>query len=254
MSGGHVHALHVHGHSPIHRLPSHVKVAALLLFVTAVVATPREAIWAFGAYAALLALAVSLGEVPAKFVLKRMIVEVPFLLFAVFLPVLGSDPRFDLFGWSLSVEGAWAAWTILAKGSLGVAASILLAATTEVPDILSGLERLKVPGVIVAIAGFMIRYLEVIAGELARMRVAMAARGYEPTAFWQARALATSAGALFIRSYERGERVYRAMVSRGYAGKMPVIDEVVTTPRQWAAGLGVSVFAWALAVVALVLT
>lgn len=254
MSGGHVHALHVHGHSPIHRLPSHVKVAALLLFVTAVVATPRQAIWAFGGYAGLLAVTVALAEVPPRFVAKRMIIEVPFLLFAVFLPVLGSEPRIELLGMSLSREGTWAAWSILAKGSLGVAASILLAATTELTEILAGLERLKVPAVIVAIAGFMIRYLEVIAGELARMRIAMAARGYEPTVFWQARALATSAGALFIRSYERGERVYQAMVSRGYNGRMPVMDRVATAPRLWAAGLSVPLFAWAMAVTALVLS
>ncbi len=236
----------------MHRLPSHIKVAGLLLFVTAVVATPREALWAFGVYAGLVGLVVGFAEIPPVFVAKRMVVEVPFLLFAVFLPFLGSEPRFDLLGATLSVEGSWAAWSILAKGSLGVASSILLAATTEIPDILSGLERLRVPAAIVAIAGFMIRYLEVIAGELARMRIAMAARGYEPSAFWQARALATSAGALFIRSYERGERVYRAMVSRGYDGRMPVMEKVVTSPSQWMAGMGIPIVAWGMAAIALV--
>lgn len=228
MSGGHAHALHIHGHSVVHRLPGHLKVAALVLFVAAVVATPARAVWAFGLYAAVLGLVAGLAGVPARFIARRMLVEVPFLAFAVLLPLVGEGPFFEFGGVRLSEAGLLAAWTILAKGSCGVVASILLAATTEIPDILAGLNRLRVPKAIVAIAGFMVRYLEVISGEVARMRVAMAARGYEPKSFWQVRALATSAGTLFIRSYERGERVYMAMVSRGYAGTMPTFREIPT--------------------------
>ena len=99
-----------------------------------------------------------------------------------------------------------------------MAASIVLAATTPVAELLRGLERLRVPRVLVAIAGFMVRYLDVIAGEVRRMRVARLSRGHDPRWIWQARAVAASAGTLFIRSYERGERVHLAMLSRGYAG------------------------------------
>ena len=121
----------------------------------------------------------------------------------------------------LSVEGLWGAWSIVVKGTLGVLASIVLTSTTEVTDILEGLDRLRVPRVFTDIAGFMVRYLDVILGEQRRMRVAMLSRGYDPGWWWQARALAASAGSMFIRSYERGERVFFAMTSRGYQGHMP---------------------------------
>ena len=123
-----------------------------------------------------------------------------------------------MLGLSLSEPGLWAAWNIVAKGTLGVLAAIVLASTTPVADLLLGLERLRVPRVLTSIAGFMVRYLDVIAGEAARMRIARASRGYDPRWLWQARAIAASAGTLFVRSYERGERVHLAMCSRGYAG------------------------------------
>jgi cobalt/nickel transport system permease protein len=75
--------------------------------------------------------------------------------------------------------------------------------------------------------------------EVRRMRVARISRGYDPRWIWQARAVAASAGTLFIRSYERGERVYLAMVSRGYSGAMPVLQELGATRGQWLAALSV---------------
>lgn len=254
MSGGHTHALHIHGHSVVHRLPGHLKVAALGLFVAAVVATPAQAVWAFGMYAAGLGLVAALAGVPVVFIARRMLIEVPFLLFAVLLPFVGEAPFTMVGGVRISDAGLLAAWTILAKGSCGVVASILLAATTEIPEILAGMNRLHVPKAIVSIAGFMVRYLEVISDEMGRMRVAMAARGYEPKMFWQVKALATSAGALFIRSYERGERVYLAMVARGFAGTMPSPDHVPAGGVEIARALALPALASMVAVVALVVT
>ena len=250
MSGPHTHALMVHGHSPIHQQPARVKLVAMLMFVVAVVATPREQIWAFAVHALLILAVVTLAELPFGHVFKRMTVEVPFLVFAIFLPLLGSAPRVELLGLSLSQEGLWGAWNIVAKATLGVAASVVLVSTTEIPSILRGLGELKVPAVIVAIAGFMVRYLDVIAGELTRMRTAMAARGYAPTWIGQARALAMAGGALFIRSYERGERVHQAMLARGFTGVMPSIDRVDAGATHWVMGLSVPFAAWAITGVA----
>jgi cobalt/nickel transport system permease protein len=160
------------------------------------------------------------------------------------MPFIGTGERTPVLGVLLSVSGLWGAWTILVKGTLGLGASVLMAATTEVPDILEGLERLRLPRLVIAIAGFMVRYIDVIVGELRRMRIAMTARGYDPSWIGQARPIATSAGSLFIRSYERGERVHRAMLSRGYMGAMPVFERVTTTPQQWLVGLGIPVLAW----------
>ncbi|CAM5387041.1 cobalt ECF transporter T component CbiQ [Streptomyces avidinii] len=234
MGAGHAHKLYRHGHSPVHGLPPHCKLAATLAFVVVVVSTPREAVWAFGLYAALLAAVAAVARIPAGFLLRRLLIEVPFVAFAVLMPFVAEGERVQVLGMSLSVSGLWGAWNVLAKGTLGVAASVLLASTTELRALLLGLQRLKLPPLLVQIASFMIRYGDVISDEMRRMSIARRSRGFEASGIRHWGVLAKTAGALFIRSYERGERVYLAMVSRGYAGSMPVIDEVAATRAQWA--------------------
>ena len=233
MSGGHAHALHLHGHSPLHHLAPEVKLAAMLGGLIAIVLTPREQFWAFGAYSLAIIALLGIGEIPLGFYLRRIVLEAPFVAFAVFLPVFGSDPTTSVGPFELSLEGSWAAWNILAKATLGVSLSVVLAATTEIPDILRGMERLKVPAMMIAIAGFMIRYLDVVTSELQRARVAMVARGHDARWFWQARPLATSAGAMFIRSYERGERIHQAMLARGFTGTMPMVAAERAGQARW---------------------
>ncbi|WP_419995643.1 cobalt ECF transporter T component CbiQ [Streptomyces boninensis] len=253
MGAGHSHKLYRHGRSPVHALPPHCKLAAVFCFVLAVVATPREAMWAFGLYALLLAGVAALARVSPGFLLKRLLIEVPFVAFAVLMPFVAEGERITVLGLSLSESGLWSAWNILAKGTLGVAASVLLAATTELRKLLLGLQRLKMPPLLVQIASFMIRYGDVIADEMRRMRIARESRGFTARGPRQWGVLAKSAGALFIRSYERGERVHLAMVSRGYAGAMPVIDEATATRAQWsyaaalpATALAVCLLGWTL--------
>ncbi|WP_149179647.1 cobalt ECF transporter T component CbiQ [Streptomyces sp. TRM49041] len=234
MGAGHAHKLFRHGHSPVHALPSHTKLVAVFCFVVVVVSTPREAMWAFGAYALLLAAVAGLARVPALFLLKRLAIEIPFVAFAFLMPFVVPGEQTTLLGVSVSVPGLWDAWNVLAKGTLGVAASVLLAATTELRALLLGLQRLRLPPLLVQIASFMIRYGDVITDEMRRMSIARRSRGFEAKGVRHWGVLAKSAGALFIRSYERGERVHLAMVSRGYTGSMPVIDEVTATGTQWA--------------------
>jgi cobalt/nickel transport system permease protein len=241
------------GLTPVHALPPHCKILSLLLFVLLVVATPREAFWAFGLYAALLATVAAAARVPPGFLARRMLIEVPFLAFALLLPFIAEGPRTTVLTLSLSESGLWGAWNILAKGTLGVAASVLLAATTEVRHLLHGLQRLRLPPLLVQIAAFMVRYADVISGELRRMRVARESRGFTARGPRHWGVLAKTAGALFIRVYERGERVHLAMLSRGYAGTMPVLTHVTATRGQWAlaaalpaAALLVCVMTWTL--------
>jgi cobalt/nickel transport system permease protein len=251
MSSGHARSLHHAVDSPVHRLPAHGKLLALLGFVLIVVATPRTAFWAFGAYAALLAFAVALARLPPLLVLRRMAIEVPFVVFALVLPFLAAGERVDVGGVSLSAHGLLAAWNILAKGTLGVAASVVLAATTSARDLLVGVQRLGAPELLTQIALFMVRYGDVVTAEAARMRTARAARGFDARNLRHSAVLAHAAGALFIRAYERGERVYVAMLSRGYTGQLPAIGAQPVRAGQWlavaalpAAALAVAVTAW----------
>jgi cobalt/nickel transport system permease protein len=245
MGGGHglSGSLYVPGSSPLHRLAPQCKLAATVLFVFAVVSTPREAFWAFGCFVALIGVLATIAELPPRLVLRRLAIELPFVAFALLLPIVGQGERVDVLGMSLSVAGLWGAWNILIKATIGVAASVVLSSTTPIAEILHGLDHLHVPKVFVAITAFMIRYGDVISAEMQRMRIARESRGHDPRWIWQAKAVASSAGALFIRSYERGERVYLAMVSRGYRGSMPVYSHSAATRRDWLAALSLPALA-----------
>ena len=226
MGAGHGHKLHFHGHSPVHRAPAHLKVLALLGFMLLVVATPGDWLPAFAGYLAVLVAVVAVSRVPATYLLRRMVVEVPFVVFALLMPFIATGPRVDVLGVAVSQPGLAAAWGLLVKGTLGVLASLTLAATTEPRDLLAGLERLRVPNLLVQIMGFMVRYLDVVTDEMRRMRVARESRGFTARDVRHWPVIARSAGALFIRSYERGERVHLAMLSRGYTGTMPRLQHV----------------------------
>lgn len=254
MGAGHAHPLYYHGHSRLHRLAPQVKVAAAFGFVLAVAVTPREAVFAFAVDAVVLAALVLMARLPVGFVMARMAVVVPFVLFALAIPFVATGPTTEVLGMEMSRQGLWATFNILAKATLGVTVSVLLAGTTEEADILKGLERLRVPVVLTMIAAFMLRYLALIAGEISRVRTAMTARGHDPRWLWQARPMASASGALFIRSFERGERVHAAMLSRGFTGTMPELRPRTATTREWLAAAIVVVVAASMAAAGMVVT
>lgn len=251
MSGGHTHRLYVPGGSAVHRLPAQCKLVAVIAFVFAVVATPREQMWAFGGYAILLATVAAVARIPAGLIARRMLIEVPFVAFAVLMPFISRGDTVTVAGMQLSVAGLWGAWNVLAKGTLGVIASILLAATTRPRDLLLGVEWLRLPSLLTQIAMFMLRYIDVVLDELHRMKVARAARCFEARDLRQVGVLARSIGALFLRAFERGERVHLAMLSRGYDGRIPTSEGAAASVTQWAvaaalpaAAATVSLCAW----------
>ena len=252
MGAGHSHPLYLPGTSVVHRLPAEVKILAAFLGVVCVVVTPREAFAVFGGYLLLLAAVWAAARIPPGWIAVRSLIEAPFVVLAVLLPFTGGGATVDVLGLALSQEGLLGAWNILVKGTLGVLTSLTLAATTPLRDLLLGLQRLRAPSLVVTIATLMLRYVDVIAAEARRMRLARISRGHDPRFLWQARATATGIGALFIRSYERGERVHLAMLSRGWAGEMPRLSDARTTRRQWLTGLSPVVVALALAVTGLV--
>jgi cobalt/nickel transport system permease protein len=215
------HHLHVPGTSVVHRLAPEAKVLGLLVFVIAVALTPREAIWAFGVDATVVLGVLALAGLPRRRIVRRLAVVVPFLTFAVLLPFIAGGDRVEVAGVALSRAGLWGSWNIAAKSLLGATAAIIVSATTPIADLLRGLQSLRVPTVVVGIISFMFRYLDVLAAQLQRMRTAMVARCHDARWAWQAKPIATSAGTLFVRSYERGERVHGAMLARGFDGTLP---------------------------------
>lgn len=228
--------------SLVSRLPAQVKVAAVLGFAGAVVAVPREVLWPHAGHAALLAVAVVLARVSWRRLLLGLTIELPFVMFALLMPFVATGPRVEVLGVGLSRAGLWGAASLLAKATLGTLAAVTLASVTRPADLLDGLRRLRVPAQLVEIAGFMLRYLEVVADEWRRMAVARASRGFVAASPASWPALSRGVGVLFIRAYERGERVHLARLARGYAGPTAARG-VRASAGQWAAGLALPVAA-----------
>lgn len=243
------HPLYLAGDSPVHRLAPHVKIVAALVGVFAVVATPREVPAAFGAHLLVLLTVWRVAHLPARWFATRALIELPFVVLVVLLPFAGSGERVRVLGLSLSVAGLYAGWNILAKGTLGVLVSLTLAGSTPVRDLVVGLQRLRTPATVTTIATLMLRYLEIIVGEAGRMRLARISRGHDPRLLTQAGATARGVGTLFVRSYERGERVHLAMLARGWTGALPASSRTATT-AEWLSALAPAVAMVAVAALA----
>jgi cobalt/nickel transport system permease protein len=243
MSSTHAELL-VPADTPVHRMAPQCKVAATTLFVLAVASTPAGRYWPYLWYLLLLSAVVAVARLPSLTVVCRLGVEVPFLLFVLALPVLGAPPQLTVLGVDLSVPGLHAAAAIALKATFGLLATGILAATTPLPEIITGLERLRVPRVFTAVASFMVRYTEVLLAELARMRTAAVCRGGDPRWLWQIRDVVAGLGALVVRSFERGERVYFAMASRGYTGALPpTLTGTPASRTAWATALALPMLA-----------
>jgi cobalt/nickel transport system permease protein len=211
-----------------HLLPSHLKILAVLAFISVSVSTPITRWPAF---------------IPVLLLFKRALIEIPFIFFAILMPFFGTGEKFEIAGIELYREGLLAGISIVVKGTLGVLAAVILSTTTTAREILRGLERLKLPAVMVQIASFMLRYVNVISDEMERMKVARESRGFIATGIKHWKVIATSAAALFIRSYERGERVHLAMLSRGFDGNLPTLVTDTVTKKHWVSALFVPVLA-----------
>ena len=209
----------------------------VLAFISVSVSTPITRWPAFVAFFLLLVAAALASKIPLLLLFKRALIEIPFIFFAILMPFFGTGEKFEIAGIELYREGLLAGTSIVVKGTLGVLAAVILSTTTTAREILRGLERLKLPAVMIQIASFMLRYVNVISDEMERMKVARESRGFVATGIKHWKVLATSAAALFIRSYERGERVHLAMLSRGFDGNLPSLDNNKATQRQWATAL-----------------
>lgn len=213
--------LYIHNHTFIHELAPHIKIISGLLFIVVAVSTPITNIYAYVSFFALIFIALALAKLSFKTVAVRSLIEIPFVLFAFLMPFFGTGASYEFLGFTIYEDGIRSGVAIIAKGTLGILTAILISSTTTARELLRGLENLKLPALMVQIASFMLRYINVVNDEMERMRIARASRGFEASGLRHWKVLAHSIGALFIRSYERGERVHLAMISRGYSGLMP---------------------------------
>jgi cobalt/nickel transport system permease protein len=229
----HVHILdqYQEGDSVIHRLDPRVKLVLTLAFIVTVTAAPHGAWLSFLLLLLAIGVIIVVSRVAPSPILRRSMIALPFALVAVTLVFTTKGAAlftFKLASWSLSItdQGTIAFTSILTKAWLAVLMATLLSATTTFPGLLFAMRALRLPKVIVSIVSFMYRYIFVVADEALRLQRAREARSANPQGKggrslpWRAKVLGGMIGSLFLRSYERSERIYAAMLSRGFDGNL----------------------------------
>ena len=201
------------------------------------VSTPPEAWTAFLGYGAFLAVMAAASCLPLRHILRRAWIVAPFVaMVAIFIPFMkdGGGPA-SASGWAgASRPGLMMFWNVLVKSGVAVFSVILLSSTTPFPSLMRGFERLRAPRVMVMLASFAYRYIFVLVDEAERMERARDSRCYGGRWLWQAKVIGQMIGTLFLRSYERSERVYVAMVSRGFDGRIVAPAEARMAAGDWA--------------------
>jgi cobalt/nickel transport system permease protein len=236
------------GASPVHRLDPRVKLPLAVAFIVTAALLP-PGVWP--AYVLLFAVAFSVVLVSglgAGYVYKRALLAAPFviaalpLLFTIDGPALLS---FTLGPWTITLTepGLVRFLSVALKSWLSVQVAIVLAATTSFPDLLAAMRALRLPRLLVAVVGLMWRYLFVLVDEVMRIMRAREARSGEPAQRagriggsipWRARVTGGMAGNLMLRSFDRSERIYAAMASRGYDGEVRGLPRLPVPPFAWA--------------------
>jgi cobalt/nickel transport system permease protein len=210
--------------SPIHRLDPRVKLSGAVVFVLTVALTPAEQYAVYAALFGLLAVALVFSHLPLGHVTRRSLVIIPFVvLVGLLIPFMKEGtPAFTLTiaWWDLTVtrEGLTVFLNTLVKAWLSIFCLIILSSSTSATRLFQAMQRLGLPEVMVTVLSFMYRYLFILQDEVLRLERARQSRSFGADRRRLPTTLGYMAGSLFIRSYERGERIYAAMLARGYDG------------------------------------
>jgi len=199
------------GASPLHRRDPRAKILALLAFLIVLATTPANAYATLGIDAALLAGGILVAGLPLGGLLLRAMAVLPFSLTFGLISWLAGD-RLRALG-------------LVEKSYLSTVAVLFVVGTTPLPLLLSGLESLGTPRLLVLVAQFLYRYLFVISEQVQHVRVAAACRQGTPGQHRRLgfRAAAGALAVLFARSYYRAEGIHRAMLARAFGGRFRLL-------------------------------
>lgn len=216
-----------------HTLAPRTRILCTALIVLAIVLTPLGHWLTWGMYGLALIILVLLSRVTLTVLLKRLAVEFTFIG-AVLLGTLFRGGGTVLWSWGplqITTVGLVVLGSVMLKTLLSLLMLNLLTLTTSVTALLHALVELRTPPLLVATLASMYRYISVLNGEFNAMRRAAESRNLMSNKRWQRLIVGNIIGSLFIRTYDRGEKVYQAMLARGYQG-VPPIERVPATGRR----------------------
>jgi cobalt/nickel transport system permease protein len=208
--------------TPAHRLDARAKAVVTLAFIVVVMSFHRHEVSALTPFLLYPVALLAVGRIPALPILKKILIAAPFALaIGLFNPLMDRQP-FVALG-PVTVSGGWISFvSLMVRFVLTVGGALALVACTGLHRLGAGLGQLGVPRVFVVQLLFLYRYLFVVADEGGKMMrgVELRSDGKRTLSF---RVYGSLIGNLLLRSMDRAERVYRAMVARGFDGEVRVL-------------------------------
>jgi cobalt/nickel transport system permease protein len=225
------------------KISPRIRLVCVLLMIVAIALTPNGNWWTWSIYAVGIAIAVLTSKVNLNILLKRLAIESAFLGVLLIGNLFhGRGEILWQWGWlKISTEGVIILGSVGCKTLLSLILLNVLTLTTSIPSLLQALVSLKMPPLLVAILASMYRYIGVLVEESNSMRRAAMSRNLLNNKRWQRLVIGNAIGGLFIRTYDRGERVHLAMLSRGYRG-LPPTPKISKTRKHDRIALFLTVF------------
>lgn len=203
----------------IHRLDPRVKLLSTLVFIVTVVSFPKYELARLLPFFFFPVLLFALSDIPVKLIIKKVLFMSPFAFFiGIFNPVIDRQAVYTFF--DMPVSGGWISFfSIIVKFSLTITSVLLLVATTSFPGICHALQRLGMPELFISQLLFLYRYLFVLMEEAMRIMRARDMRSFGNKGKGM-KSYINLIGTLFLRTVEKAERIYQAMLSRGFTGSL----------------------------------
>ncbi|MCM8781790.1 MAG: cobalt ECF transporter T component CbiQ [Candidatus Omnitrophica bacterium] len=190
--------------TPLHKIDARLKVILLVGFLLLIVLSPLKYILLFLLYILGVIALIYLSKVPVKFIFKRVIEIIPFIVVIAF-SVLFREKGYILF------------LSCALKAILAMLLVLVILSTTKFTQLLGALRQLKTPKLVINLLSFMYRYLFLLEDQFLTTQSAYESRNINNrNDFIKVKVLSNILGTLFIRTYERAEKVYLAMCARGY--------------------------------------
>lgn len=236
--------------SPMHRFDPRAKIIAFLFLIFSIVLLYNLKLAFIGLFVSILFLVAS--KLPFRFVLQHIkwvsLFIIPFIVIMPF--TVKGDEIFSFDGIKMTYEGLRYGILVAVRAFSAVILIFPMIATTRFETTLKALEQLKVPSILVQMLMFTYRYIFVFVDELQRIWTAMESRGFKlRTTLYALRTIGKALGMLFVMSYERAERVYRAMRSRGYTGSQKTLAEFKICMKDYVLAVFIIAFAVCLHVI-----
>ena len=220
--------------SPLQRWDPRLKIFSLGLFILGVALIKAIPLSGMALMVALTL--VWMAGLPAHFVAGGVKWVLFFMLpFFIIMPLsYPGEPALRLLGLPFAWEGLRLAVLITLKAMAIVLTAYAIFGSSRFDISMLALQRLKCPKIIVQMLLFAYRYVFVFLAEMQRMDTAMSARGFVKKADGQTlRVIGNFVGTLLVRSFERTERIYKAMLSKGYQGEFLTLVSFEAQGKDW---------------------